>query len=574
MPSPPEARPRPPTREAPRGSSRLLLLICLLGLLLRLLGIDWGLPDPALHWSSYHPDEFQLVEPAFSISKGLDLNPHNFIYGNLLQNLDALLLKLASWAGLTPLPQGMGTLYLLPRLLTALFGTLSVALLYPLGRELGHPWIGLLAAALLAAAPGHVLHSSYATVDVPATFFALLCLLQALRALGPSMGTGLSGGTGHSDPPSSLRPALLGGLAAGLAASAKYPAGMVLLLLWLGLFLGKRPFRAYLFSGLAALLAFALTSPYVFLAWGEFWKAFQGVAANSRTGMVFLFAGMGDGWTYQALVSLPYILGIPTLLAAVLAFALAPRCFGKKALLLFAYLGIFFLYTGLSKNLFLRYALPLAPVLCLFAACLPRLAPRRPRIQVWLSLFLVLVELGLSLGVMGAKAGKDPRDQALAWLRAEVPAGTSMGVPDWPGPLEVPLALVNGGEGAREMILAEQKSGRARYPLVICADWDLDKLRRERPTYFVISEFSWRDVRRLRGETATLVFAKGQDKLREMVVDWTRRGNLFLDALEEDYRLVRRFDSFPPRWRSLFGWSFAPHDWLYPFPQVRVFKRR
>ena len=571
MPPETDAQPTLKNDGSPRWGVPLLLLICLLGLLLRLLGIDWGLPDPAVHWNSYHPDEFQLVEPAFTISHGLDFNPHNFIYGNLLQNLDALLLKLASWAGATPLPQGMGTLYLLPRLATALFGTLSIALLYPLGRELGHPWIGLLAAALLAAAPGHALHSSFATVDVPATFFALLCLLQALRVVGP---TRIQGQPPRLTPAPSLRPALLGGIAAGLAASAKYPSGLVLLLLWLGLLLGKRPFRAYLLSGLAALGAFALTSPYVFLAFDEFRRALQGVAENSRIGMVFLFAGMGDGWSYQALVSLPYILGIPTLLAALLALPLALRRFGTKGLLLLAYLGIFFFYTGLSKNLFLRYALPLAPVLCLLAASLPLLALRARRRKIWVSLFLVGLGLGQGLLVMGAKAGAGPRDQARAWLWAKVPAGTSVGVPDWPGPLEVPLALANGGEGARAMILAEQASGRARFPLVICRDWDLKKLQKEKPAYFVISEFSWRDVRRLRGKTGSLVFPKGQEKLRQMVVDWARRGNRFLDALEEDYLLARRFTTYPTALRSLFGSAFAPHDWLYPFPEVRVFKRK
>ncbi len=560
MPSKSDTYRLPPQETGSRWVRPLLVLILLLGFLLRLLGITWGLPDPTLHWHSYHPDEFQIVEPAFTISQGLDLNPHNFIYGNLLQNLDALILKLASWTGSTTLPQGMGAIYLWPRLLTVLFGTLTLALLYRIGKVMGHPWIGLLAAALLAFAPGHALHSSFATVDVPASFFALLCLLQALRTVGPKPGS-------HS--------ALLGGIAAGLAASAKYPSGLVLLVLWLGLFLGRHRRRAYLTSALAAFLAFALTSPYVFLAFDEFRRAFQGVAENSRTGMIFLFAGMGDGWTYQALVSLPYILGIPTLLAGLLAIPLVARRLGQRAALLLAYLAIFFFYTGLSKNLFLRYALPLAPVLCLLAASLPLLGLKARRAQTWVSLILVGVAGLLSLGVMGSKARKGPRDQARDWLWATAPAGTKMGVPHWPGPLEVPMALANGGEGAEAMIRAEQASGRARFELVVCEDWDLGKLQKEKPTYFVLSEFSWRDVRRLRAKRAgSLGFSKGQEKLQALVMDWAKRGNRFLDALERDYELVRRFTTFAPALRRLFGASFAPHDWLYPFPEVRVYRKK
>ncbi len=548
---------------APQVSSRwrtpLLALVTFAGFLVRLLGIGWGLPNPTTHWHSYHPDEFQIVDPAFAISQGLDFNPHNFIYGNLLQNLNALVLKLASWTGHTALPEGMANIYLWPRLTTVLFGTLSIALLYRIGCVVGHPSIGLLAAALLAFAPGHALHSSFATVDVPATFFALFCLLQGLRAI---------------ESKASARPALLGGIAAGLAASAKYPSGLVLLVLWIALFLGQQRIRSYLISALAAFLAFALTSPYVFLAFDEFQRALRGVAANSRTGMIFLFSGMGNGWSYQGLVSLPYILGIPTFLASLLALPLIARHWGKKAVLLLAYLLIFFFYTGLSKNLFLRYALPLSPVLCLLAAALPQLLLRPGRFKQWVSLLLVGAAGLLSLGVMGAKAMRGPRDQARAWLWSEVPAGTSMGVPDWPGPLEVPLALNNGGEGAEAMIRAEQASGRARFKLVVCSDWDLAKLKNEKPTFFVLSEFSWRDVRRLKGKTKRLGFAKGQENLRKFVVDWARRGNQFLDTLESDYELAKRFTTFPPSLCRLFGAGFAPHDWLYPFPEVRVYRRK
>jgi hypothetical protein len=546
-----------------RSQTPILVLIILLGFLLRLIGITWGLPHPSTHWHSFHPDEFQIVEPAFAISRSLgtqngDFNPHNFIYGNLLQNLDALVLKLASWAGTTTLPEGMGTIYLWPRLVTVLFGTLTILLLYRIGKNLGHPWIGLLAAALLAFAPGHALHSSFATVDVPATFFAVLCLLQGLRTI---------------DAPRNKH-AILGGVAAGLAASAKYPSGLVLLILWLGLFLGRHKLRSYLSSALAAFLAFALTSPYVFIAFDEFSRAIQGVAANSRIGMVFLFAGMGDGWTYQCLRSLPYILGIPTFFASILSFPFLVRRFGKKTLLLLAYLGLFFFYTGLSKNLFLRYALPLAPILCLLGASFPLLGIRNRRAQIGVSFSLVGVAVFLSVLVMGFKAESDPRDQARAWFWAEVPAGTKVGVPNWPGPLEVPMALANGGEEAKAMILAEQGSGQARFELVICKDWDLKKLQREKPDYFVISEFSWRDVQRLREKKDELKLSKVPEPLRKMVTEWFQGGSRFLSSLESQYDLVKNFRNFPPSLSVLFGSRFAPHDWLYPFPEVRVFRRK
>ena len=75
---------------ATRGAKRLTIFESLLvsvavsvALLLRIYGLDWGLPSPAqVH--SYHPDEITVIGPTLhmNIFTG-EMNPHFFNYGSL-----------------------------------------------------------------------------------------------------------------------------------------------------------------------------------------------------------------------------------------------------------------------------------------------------------------------------------------------------------------------------------------------------------------------------------------------------------------------------------------------------------
>jgi len=171
-------------------------------------GYYWGLPDNT-HYFSYHPDEVFLLLPSFRFAVGL-WNPGFFNYGTLyiyLVGLPAVAL------GLVPdpasFPAGLRPLYEQGRMTTAVLGTLTVLLLYlALRRESRR--VAAVAAALLAVCPLHVMHRSYATVDVPATFFITAAFLLALR--GAARPHPVMGG--------------LTGLAVGLAAATKYNAAL------------------------------------------------------------------------------------------------------------------------------------------------------------------------------------------------------------------------------------------------------------------------------------------------------------------------------------------------------------
>ena len=75
------------------------------------------------------------------------------------------------------------------RLLTAFMGTLTVLVVYLVGRRLRTRRAGLMAAALLGGCYLHVIHSHYATFDVMVGFLASLTLLFSQLIVSEEKGT-------------------------------------------------------------------------------------------------------------------------------------------------------------------------------------------------------------------------------------------------------------------------------------------------------------------------------------------------------------------------------------------------
>ncbi len=126
----------------------LLLAILALGLVLRLWGIDWGMPF------IYHPDEAYPINGALQMVKTGDLDPHTFHWGSLIFYLNALLYL--GYLGVTKLLGAPGTLadlpyldmetiavglapvpamFVLSRVFIAIVGTGSIVLVYLIARE-------------------------------------------------------------------------------------------------------------------------------------------------------------------------------------------------------------------------------------------------------------------------------------------------------------------------------------------------------------------------------------------------------------------------------------------------------
>src|SRR5581483_315759 len=189
------------------------LLVC--GLVLRLIGIDFGLP------LQLHPDEWSQVDIARGMLAG-DLNPHFFRYGSLM------LYQLFTLNGALQMASGgailsSATYYLAARILSAVYGTATIAVVWWLGRLLGQTFVGWVAALLMAVAPEAVRQAHYATVDTALVFWMTLALAFGVWAF--------------EKPSRSFVPAAV---AAGLAIGANYTGAFVVAPLLLLMLLARR----------------------------------------------------------------------------------------------------------------------------------------------------------------------------------------------------------------------------------------------------------------------------------------------------------------------------------------------
>jgi 4-amino-4-deoxy-L-arabinose transferase-like glycosyltransferase len=211
----------------------------------------------------YYLDEGTYYHHATAINGGEVLR-RTFVYPHLTYYADALILWMAERfpqlvaalaRRLYGLEEPLAVSWLLLRGFVALLSALTVVPVYRLGRWLAGPAApsgraaGLLAAGLLILSDLFNEGSHLNTCDVPSAFFATLCLLLVARLVDGE----------------SRRGYVLAGVAAGLAAASKYPAGLVALaiaVVWAGWRVRRRDWNAgLLWAALAAAAAVVAVMP-------------------------------------------------------------------------------------------------------------------------------------------------------------------------------------------------------------------------------------------------------------------------------------------------------------------------
>ena len=144
----------------------------------RLKGLSFGLP---LH-TLYGENDFLAVLQQMLYTG--NLNPNQFVYPGLSYYLHLPFLYGFYWIGvwtghfneMTSVPQA--SLIFVGRFVCAIFGTLSVVLIYRVGLHFGRA-TALTAMAILAASPQHIEFSHMLRPEVPAVFLqSLQCALH------------------------------------------------------------------------------------------------------------------------------------------------------------------------------------------------------------------------------------------------------------------------------------------------------------------------------------------------------------------------------------------------------------
>jgi hypothetical protein len=326
---------------------------------------------------------------------------------------------------------------LVARLWACLFGIVTIPLAARLGAQLFGPCVGALGAMLLATAFLAVRESHYGTMDAPATAAFIATLVTVVA---------------YVDAP--RRRTLVGAaVLAGVAAALRYQTGLVCMALPAAAVLapGSRSGRAtdLILATLASLVVFAVFSPYTVTRPDMVWSALRvqiDLAWGSPQGLP---AGL------PLLTSLAVAVGLLCCVSAVVGMIVALRTHARATVTILVVALPYGLALFTSHLSFVRYTLPLVPLLCVFAAgglhSVATVLPARVRRPALLLFAIVTLwdPTVRSLQLDRLLATEDTRVAAGRWLSAHLPAtapvllptykgyanpmwGTALALPSWP----------------------------------------------------------------------------------------------------------------------------------------------
>lgn len=558
-------------------------LIFLAAFLFRLPGITWGLPTADNH-SGYHPDEpvniaySQQVDPL----KG-DFSPDFYNYGTFYLTLTHFAAKAAVTYG-GGIPEGtpqeearakiQAQMILGGRVLSALGGAGMAVLVFLILYRRTHEVGAFLAGAAIAVAPGLLVHSRFATVDVPAAFFGTLSLYWAARLIPYP-------GQEPLEPKTFMRFAAWSGLMAGLSASCKYTGVLFLIApLWI---IGAAYFsraesvkKSNLLKAAAlacgvCLAAFLITMPAIVLETGRVLKDVVYEFQHTATGHGLVFEATSPGFIYH-LGNLSEGYGLLLVLLGVAGLARGAYRGHSWITAILAVTLVIYLLIGRAEVKFLRYIFPLLPGLAVGLGWIVGQAHTHPK-PAWKGLGIAAF-LGLG-GIFGGgltravqvtswMTGADPRDLAAAWIKANVKPDQTVGLVSDPWFYTPPFfpdatAHIMSGWENKEKWMAESSPRAVRHTPADPAerfDWDTRLITEDFPDYIIFSSFEQADVAR--------VAAAGVSK--EVPALLAKRYLDFISLSEANYEAKPAM--------IFGGGGSAIHDMMYIQPTLWIWKKK
>jgi 4-amino-4-deoxy-L-arabinose transferase-like glycosyltransferase len=412
-----------------RTAVAALAAIVVMAAALRFWGLAFGFPHPFAR-----PDEEVIVDTALGILR--DPNPHFFDWPTLFMYATSF-----AYAVLFAVERAIGgaltgpgvpkinlepVVFLVPRILSALLGTGTIAILYGSARELFSKRIALLAAGLLAVVFLHVRDSHFGVTDVPMTFVAIAAFWAGIR-----------GATAGATPGR----VALAGVLSGLAASTKYNAALILVPAATAIAIDalrhprwmKVAAPALVVLTLSAMIGFLAGTPYAALDVSTFTRAVLGVRSHLANGHVV----MARGWIYHLAFSLRYGVGVPLIVAAVIGIGCLAVRDPQSAALVIPFPVLYYVVLGSGLTVFVRYMIPIVPFLCLLAAIsvdrgadllARRIGGERVRDFAAVALAAAIAAPTFVSTVMFDRlmARTDTRAIAAEWIASRFPSGVSM----------------------------------------------------------------------------------------------------------------------------------------------------
>jgi len=402
-------------------ADRLLVALVVLALAVRWIGVDHEVAE------RYYLDEGIYPKHVNEINSG-ELFSRNLIYPHLLFYIEAFAawiaergpgVVLAGIERIWGIDDWAVAMRLLFRLIVATFGALTVIPVFHIGRMLGGRAAAALGAALILFSPIYNEGAKLNTIDVPSAFFATLCLMYVAR---------LTERESTSDY-------LKAGVASGLAAAAKYPAGMVaiaIVAVWLTWRVASRRFSWGLFAaGAASIATFVLAMPAILFDTASAITHPQGALGGfrlyARGGWVGVVKESNTEYYLDMVSSGLGLVAVGLGVAGLFALERATR---RRVLLLLPYPALF-LGTLISMRIAVkRNVYPLLPILAALLAVAALAFARRVRSYRRRRLVTAAIATAVLAQPVVTTVRQDhaytrsgTRQLATEWIHARVPPG-------------------------------------------------------------------------------------------------------------------------------------------------------
>jgi hypothetical protein len=442
----------------------ILLLIILFGIILRLYGLNW---DQGFH---LHPDERAIVMFTTPLKLPNSLNeflspqspwnPHFFAYGNLPLYLLKIVGNIAG--AFNPLYMYYEKINLVGRFLSASFDIGILLVVFLLGKKLFNIGSALLGAFFYAISVIPIQLSHFYAVDTMLTFFILITLYECILLY---------------EKPTILKSVLVG-LFFGLSLATKISGlallsaiGTVFVVDFLLIFF-KNPHRPQIWfphiprflrrlivDGLiisaVTIVTFMVSEPYAIIDFKSFWQDNMQQAQMTRDAFTFPYTLQYVGIvTYFYELKNVFLWGMGPILAIIsfagifytLFFIIKKKKEKKWAqeLILMVFFLSYFIIVGKFAVGWIRYMLPLYPLLCLFGSILIYKLANYLKCKfkstfmikfVYLIFFLSLFIWPFSF--MHIYTQPNTRILASEWIYQNIPTGATIAIEHWDDSLPI-----------------------------------------------------------------------------------------------------------------------------------------
>lgn len=408
---------------------RLCLFITIaIGFFLRSYNINWD------KGYAVHPDERNIAVAVTNINLFTQFDPRFYSYGSLPIYIYRALVQSFSYITKTEyFTHNLGWINLAGRLLSALFSTISIYLIYKLARLIFNRKVALMAAWVSAFTPIFIQYAHFAVIDNLIVLLYLIIQIVSIRFSVDKI----------------LRYTTLSAFLFGIASAVKLPA-----LLFITIFLTpitedlvKNRFRREIISKYIYVMVYffifsaatyIIFSPISLINLEQFIRtvSWEVEVAIGKT-PVYYTRQFSDSMPYLGFISqLPYTLGITWILIVLTAIATPlfihrHRKINRQIILVSIFPVLYFMFVGLFQSKFVRYLLPIYPYLIIMTvAGVNALMEIQPRFKKGILVISVILPILSGGAFFNIYINEHTRIQAAKYLTKKAGSGDKILVED------------------------------------------------------------------------------------------------------------------------------------------------